>query len=91
MGVSTFTHRQKWILHTQNRQGDVVGLLGKQRNVLGAPTTLSDPFLFPENEKAVLRIEQFHRKETIGIFGDYDADGITAAAQLVRFFRRKNS
>jgi single-stranded-DNA-specific exonuclease len=29
-------------------------------------------------------------KEHVGIFGDYDCDGVTACAQLVRFFRRKN-
>jgi len=36
--------------------------------------------------------ERIHRaiavRETIGIFGDYDCDGITATALLVRFFRR---
>ncbi len=51
--------------------------------------TLSDPYLFPEMEKAVARIEvAMMSRETIAIFGDYDADGITAAVQLVRFFRR---
>lgn len=39
--------------------------------------------------KAVARIEKaIAFKEVIGIFGDYDADGITGTAQLVRFFRR---
>ena len=50
---------------------------------------LSDPFLFCEMQKAVDRIrEGIINKEVIGIFGDYDADGITGTAQLVRFFRR---
>lgn len=51
---------------------------------------LSSPFLFPDMEKAVERIERaIVNNETIAIFGDYDADGITATAQLVRFFRRR--
>jgi single-stranded-DNA-specific exonuclease len=42
-------------------------------------------------ERATGRIrEAVTRGETIGIFGDYDCDGITAVAQLVRFFRRQN-
>ncbi len=41
---------------------------------------------------AVDRIEAALTKgETIGIFGDYDADGITGTAQLVRFFRRRGT
>ena len=50
---------------------------------------LSDPFLFPGMEKAVKRIKQaLHDGETIGIFGDYDADGITGTAQLIYALRR---
>lgn len=53
------------------------------------PVVLSDPFLFPEMHEAVARIKSaIATRETIAIFGDYDADGITAALQLVRFFRR---
>lgn len=53
---------------------------------------LSDPFLFQEMGAAVERIEQAMKSgETVGIFGDYDADGITGTAQLVRFFRRHGS
>ncbi len=41
-------------------------------------------------KKAVARIERaLADGETVAIFGDYDADGITATAQLVRFFRRR--
>jgi len=39
--------------------------------------------------RAVARIRlAMERGETIGIFGDYDCDGITGVAQIVRFFRR---
>lgn len=58
---------------------------------IGAATraTLSDPMLFPEMGRAVDRIRSaIEKRETIAIFGDYDADGITGTAQLVRFFRR---
>lgn len=42
-------------------------------------------------QKAVERIQRAMKSgETIGIFGDYDADGVTATAQLVRYFRRHN-
>ncbi|MFA5993713.1 MAG: single-stranded-DNA-specific exonuclease RecJ [Parcubacteria group bacterium] len=40
-----------------------------------------DPFLFRDMEKAVARIMQAkEEKEKIAIFGDYDADGVTATA-----------
>lgn len=49
---------------------------------------LLDPAQLPDLEPAVHRIVQaLARNETIGIFGDYDADGTTATALLVRFFR----
>jgi single-stranded-DNA-specific exonuclease len=45
----------------------------------------ADPFLFTGMQKAVDRINQALLKgETIGIFGDYDADGITSTALLVQ-------
>jgi single-stranded-DNA-specific exonuclease len=46
-------------------------------------TGVHDPFLFSDMEKAVARISLAReKKEKIGIFGDYDADGVTATAVL---------
>jgi len=40
----------------------------------------SDPFLFRDMEKVVKRIEQARdKKEIVAIFGDFDADGVTAS------------
>jgi single-stranded-DNA-specific exonuclease len=46
---------------------------------------MADPLLFNDMEKAVDRVCQALQKgETIGIYGDFDADGITATALLVQ-------
>lgn len=48
---------------------------------------LYDPFLFPGMEVAVDRIfKARENKERVVIFGDYDVDGISSTALLVRFF-----
>ncbi|MSR67307.1 single-stranded-DNA-specific exonuclease RecJ [Candidatus Peribacteria bacterium] len=80
-----------WKIHRPEPQDHgIVDLLRKERGIADDPAgKLFDPFLFPEMQKAVDRIEHaMKKKETIAIFGDYDADGITATAQLVRFFER---
>ncbi len=47
---------------------------------------LHDPYLLPDMEKAVTRIlEAREKKERIVIFGDYDVDGVSSTAILVRF------
>lgn len=47
---------------------------------------LHDPYLLPDMEKAVKRILQAReRKERMVIFGDYDVDGVSSTAILVKF------
>ncbi|MBF0985940.1 MAG: single-stranded-DNA-specific exonuclease RecJ [Clostridiales bacterium] len=47
-----------------------------------------DPFLLPDMEQAVKRIEQaINNNEKILIYGDYDADGITSTTILIKFFK----
>ncbi len=51
---------------------------------------LHDPFLMKGMEEAVLRIAKaLKEKEKILIYGDYDVDGITSTAILVRFLREQ--
>jgi single-stranded-DNA-specific exonuclease len=47
---------------------------------------LSDPFLLPHMEKAVNAvIDAIRRGKRIGLFGDYDADGVTSTALMINF------
>lgn len=52
-------------------------------------TDLHDPFLLKGMERVVKRIEKaVEKKEKIGIFSDYDADGIPGAVALHDFFQK---
>lgn len=47
-----------------------------------------DPFLLPDMEVAVARIEQaLQREETVIVYGDFDADGVTSTVLLVEVLR----
>ncbi|MCW5828786.1 MAG: single-stranded-DNA-specific exonuclease RecJ [Deltaproteobacteria bacterium] len=49
---------------------------------------LHDPFLLPGMEAAVSRVVRaVSGGEQISVFGDYDVDGVTSTALLLRFFR----
>jgi single-stranded-DNA-specific exonuclease len=49
------------------------------------PDSLHDPFLLPDMDKAVSRLRlAAERGEVAAVYGDYDADGVTATAVMVR-------
>jgi len=49
----------------------------------------NDPHLLPDMDKAVARIMRaVSGRETIAVFGDFDADGVTSAALLVQGIER---
>ena len=71
-------------------------LAGRGIEALGAhdflrPTLkalMPDPSAFIDMDAAVARIVRaIDAKEAIAVFGDYDVDGATSSALLIRFFR----
>lgn len=53
---------------------------------------LHDPYLMKGMNEAVLRIESaLKNQEKITVYGDYDVDGITSTAILVRFLRERGA
>lgn len=61
------------------RPEDYVSFLASDESLL------VDPQLLPDMNKAIIRVNQaLLRGETIGIYGDFDADGITATATLAQ-------
>lgn len=57
--------------------------------LFGDISSLHDPYLLKDMEKAVQRIRRaIEAKEKITVYGDYDVDGITATALLVRVLKK---
>ncbi|MBR5134976.1 MAG: single-stranded-DNA-specific exonuclease RecJ, partial [Clostridia bacterium] len=53
---------------------------------------LGDPFAFADMDAAVERIQTaIDRGEHIAVFGDYDADGVTATVLMVTYLREKGA
>ena len=53
---------------------------------------LYDPFLFEDMQKVVEKIKShLDRQSKILIFGDYDVDGISASAILIKYFNSINA
>ena len=49
---------------------------------------LYDPYMLSDMDKAVRRIrEAQEKKQRVCIYGDYDADGVTATSLLLLYFR----
>jgi len=52
-------------------------------------SSLPDPFFLPDMDRAVDRIvSAIKNNERIALYGDYDVDGITGVALLMRFLRK---
>ena len=60
---------------------------GEARKFLDAPLAgLHDPFLMKGMEEAVSHlVERIRNRRPIGVYGDYDVDGISATALMCRF------
>lgn len=68
------------------------GLNGENRQAFLHPDYVAmkhDPFLLPDMEKAVKRLQVAHKKkEKVVIYGDYDIDGLTASSVLLESFTK---
>ncbi len=57
-------------------------------SLLGDGDYFADPFLLPDMDKAVARINlAVENNERIAIYGDYDCDGVTATAIVMQFLQ----
>lgn len=82
---------KRWMMEANDDGDPIVERLRLQRGITGDNgTSWHDPLRYPDAHKAAERVRAACRAgETIGLFGDYDCDGITASAQIVRMLRRR--
>lgn len=81
--------RKHW--HILHMQQDIDAFIANRLQALNAQATdlWDDASVFPDLRKAVERVQTaIAQKEQIAIFGDYDCDGITSTAQMVRYLKR---
>ncbi len=79
-------HGESWILEMILRKNRNITSEMEAKFFVPSLADLHDPFLLPDMEKAVERILEAREKhERIIIFGDYDVDGVSSTAILVRF------
>ena len=92
----------QWRVINQNNEQDIIDRILENRGLTSPALKeqflnpdfnrhLHSPYLLKDMEKAVERIMTALKKnEKIVIFGDYDADGVTATALLYDFFRQNH-
>lgn len=62
---------------------------GVDESFLNAEYKLADPFLFKDMKKAITRLKKaIDSEEHIGIYADYDCDGIPASIVLMDLFKK---
>lgn len=67
-------------------QRGITSLSAAQKFFKPSISDMHDPFLMPDMDKAVNRLNQaMGRKEKIMVFGDYDVDGTTAVALVYKY------
>ena len=86
---------KRWLLPDQdtpiNASHVLARLLAERQIDPDTESTLIPSTVYKDMPRAVQRVtDAIQNKQTIGIFGDYDCDGVTAVAQLQRFFRRRD-
>ncbi|MEI8230522.1 MAG: DHH family phosphoesterase [Candidatus Peregrinibacteria bacterium] len=87
--VLSFTGKRWIIPEPTEASGDILQNLKESRGIRSSESIIS-PTVYPDITIICDRLRQaIERRETIGIFGDYDCDGITGAAILVRLLRRR--
>ncbi len=82
LGISPIISR---ILMSRN----IVDLEDARRFLSPSLSDLHNPFLMQDMQKAVDRLSRaIYRQESVVIYGDYDADGITSVVVLLHFIRQ---
>ena len=83
---------KKWLIKNKDSNKSIFEKMLENRGFsksIDEDLKFHDPYLFKDMEKAVSRIkEAIEKQERIIVFGDYDVDGITAAAILIQTLKK---